>query len=876
MGVRIRKYGFIVLALLWLLGFSPVLFAQNQIISDSAEFEAMYSKSLELLDRGNAGEALMAARSALNIAMQAEMEDAEIKALLAIGDINVSLNNHEDALPYYLRAANVLEYAGKNNRITGIYNKIASSYRMEKVYDKEIEYYLKALSTLQSTMKEEKKEFLRRAGEASLNNNQPDSAIHYFHLFSNLLSQSDSSYPQSLILLNRAHREAGNFDSCIYYSSRLFDIYEEANNLDKMSAVKNNLGYYHTLEKEYELALENYLLAIDYGKQADLSNRDIALMYANSGICYQNMNAPGSAKYYFKEAISLLKNEKYAAERSRIQNILALIYYNENDLYNAGFFSKNAIASAEEAVDYELISQAYYTYSRVLRAGNDSEKALDYYEHYLIIRDSLEMHRKMKEQDLERKKEELEKAENELQLRLKEEKVKELAIQQLSLKLEKEEQEKALLEKENDLQLMEQERLRQSLVIAEKTHLVEKRERENRILEQEQKIANLRIEQEERKQKEQKQEISLLEQQQRLDQLELEKQATTKKALFWIAGLMILVALLILGSLIMTRRKNLLLAKQKTEIEEKNTNLEQKNEEISAQRDEIEAQRNLVFDQKEAIEQFNAEIIKSIEYAMRIQSSTLPDLNLLKDHVRDHFLMFRPRDVVSGDFYWLAHIEGKTVVIVSDCTGHGVPGAFMSILGMSLLKEIILKEYITHPGVILRRLRKEIINTLGQKGISGEQRDGMDMAIVVIDHENQGVEYAGAYNSMYLVRNSKFDEPEIQNMKVLKPENGHEYKLFEIPADKMPVAHYERMDRFTTHEISYQSGDQLYLFSDGYADQFGGERGKKFMYKPFKRLILSNAAEPMDNQKKIMETTLDEWMKNYEQVDDICIMGIRL
>ena len=324
------------------------------------------------------------------------------------------------------------------------------------------------------------------------------------------------------------------------------------------------------------------------------------------------------------------------------------------------------------------------------------------------------------------------------------------------------------------------------------------------------------------------------------------------------------------------------LKEKKKEIEEKNLVLEQKNEEIEAQRDEIEAQRDeleaqrdLLYEQKEAIEQNNTEIMKSIEYAKRIQSSTLPDLEMLREVVSDYFLLFRPRDIVSGDFYWMARVEGATVLVVADCTGHGVPGAFMSVMGMSLLKEIVQKEYLTHPGVVLRRMRKEIIRSLGQKGISGEQRDGMDVSLIEINHTENRIKYAGAYNSLYLVRKSNLKAPGIPDITVMKEEQGNGFTLYEIPADRMPVAFYDRMDKFTMHEITIEEGDQLYMYTDGYADQFGGERGKKFKYTPFKKLILDNAGLQMEEQNEVLARTLDEWKGSYDQIDDICMIGLR-
>jgi serine phosphatase RsbU (regulator of sigma subunit) len=676
--------------------------------------------------------------------------------------------------------------------------------------------------------------------------------------------------------LIKAYNNLGSYNKALEFNNILFERFQKQKNYTAMSSLKNNIAYNLTLLGQYNDAIKAYDEAIEYGKNARISEKDLALLMTNAGICSQNMQRPVEARNYFIMALSVLKSPDNLAEKSRIENIIALIYFNEMDLYNAGTWSKNSIESAALAKDPWKLSEGYLTYSRILRAGNDPTGALENYEKYLSIRDSLQLESKLKEQELAKRQYDLERSEKDLKIELKEERVKELTIQQLTLQLQKEEQQRELLEREKDLQLLEKERLKQSLVITQQQRAAERQERENQILEQEKRISDLRLEQQTRKQKEQEQEIVLLEQQKQLDKLELDKQRNTKKALTLIVILVFLIAMVVLGSLLVTRRKNLLLARQKKEIEKKNTDLEQKNEEIISQRDEIEAQRNLLYDQKQAIEQINQEIRESIEYAKRIQTSTLPDLSSINSIITDHFVLFRPRDIVSGDFYWTAKVENETVLTVSDCTGHGVPGSFMSILGISLLKEIVQKEYITQPGVILRRLRKEIINSLGQKGIEGEQRDGMDISLITLHNDIRKLEYAGAYNPLYLIRRKDLPGPAITDMSVLDLIIDSEYILYEIFPDKMPIAFWERMDKFNTKEFELFNGDNLYLFTDGYADQFGGPAGKKFKYKSFKKLLLENAHLNMENQKLILDDTLNKWMGNIEQVDDICVVGLKI
>ena len=814
------------------------------------------------------------ASQALQYAMRAGQEETEISVLKLIAELYNRQDQPGEAIPYYLRIADIHGVSGDTARLPDIYASIARNYHLEGVYEKEGEYYLNAFHFSPSSNHKARSQTLEKTALACLNAGFTDSSLVYFTLLRSLLEDMGQDDRRVLAYIVQSHNNAGRNEQALAYNKLLFGRYRGELDYRQMSVVKNNMAYNLTLMKDYDQAAISYQEAIDYGRQAGMGDKELAILMTNAGICYQNMDRGKQAIPFFRKAISALESSGDLAEKSRVENILALIYYNQGDLYNAGSFSKSSIASATLASDPPRLSEAYLTYSRILREGNDPIKALEFYENYLELRDSLEFETKLQEQDLLQRKDQLEKTERDLMLKLKEEQVKELDIQRLKLQLDKEEQERALIEQEKDIGLLEQERLKDSLMIARQQYIAEQQKREKDRLERENARAR---EQDSIRQMQQQREIQLLEQAQELDRLELDRQKTVRKALTWISILGVLITIIVLLSLVTTRKKNVLLGKQKTEIGEKNKDLEQKNEEISSQRDEIEAQRDMLSQQKDEIEHNNKEIVKSLEYASKIQSSTLPDLSSLNEQVADHFLFFRPRDIVSGDFYWTASVENTTILTVADCTGHGVPGAFMSMLGMSLLKEIVVKEYITHPAVILRRLRKEVINALRQKGMSGEQRDGMDMALVALHHDTGKLEFAGAYNPLYLVRRKEHPKPLPGEIPVNEPEsndNGH--LLYEIPADKMPISHFLKMERFNSYEIDLLEGDNLYLFSDGYPDQFGGPRNKKFKYKPFKQMLLQNAHRSVMEQHEILGRTLDAWQGSHAQVDDICVIGLKI
>jgi serine phosphatase RsbU (regulator of sigma subunit) len=215
-----------------------------------------------------------------------------------------------------------------------------------------------------------------------------------------------------------------------------------------------------------------------------------------------------------------------------------------------------------------------------------------------------------------------------------------------------------------------------------------------------------------------------------------------------------------------------------------------------------------------------------------------------------------PRDIVSGDFYWAARKRNLSYFAIGDCTGHGVPGAFLSILGISFLTQIVDQNESISAANILNILREHFMKSLQQTGTLEEQKDGVDMAICVIDHENDKLQYAGAFNPVYIIHGSN--------------------RLVEIPGDKMPIGIApESETSFQNHHFNLSTGDMVYMFTDGYVDQFGGAEGKKFKYRPFRNLFMNICSQSMENQKLALVRELKSWMGETPQLDDITIFGFR-
>jgi len=267
-------------------------------------------------------------------------------------------------------------------------------------------------------------------------------------------------------------------------------------------------------------------------------------------------------------------------------------------------------------------------------------------------------------------------------------------------------------------------------------------------------------------------------------------------------------------------------------------NKKRANDLLRAQRDQIAYQKKHITD--------------SIEYAEKIQRAILPSLELFTNQV-EHFVLFKPRDIVSGDFYWVEEVESRLVIIAADCTGHGVPGAFMSMLGVSLLNEIVINKRITQPDEILNNLREKIIEALKQEK-EGVMKDGMDMTVCVLDQQNSTLLFSGANNPLYHIRNGELNQ---------------------IRGDKMPVAIYEVMNPFTLHELKLEKGDAFYTFSDGYADQFGGPAQKKFLVKNFRKLLLEIQGKPMIDQGILLDQSFESYRDEVEQIDDVVVIGVQ-
>ncbi len=345
-----------------------------------------------------------------------------------------------------------------------------------------------------------------------------------------------------------------------------------------------------------------------------------------------------------------------------------------------------------------------------------------------------------------------------------------------------------------------------------------------------------------------KEELQKLEVAKKLAETDAESRKQRTIIIFTIIGIVILSSLL--GFAIWQYRLKI---KSEKQLQYLNSDLNLKNYQLSEKTEIIELQHN-------TIHLKNKEITDSIRYAQKIQTAMMPLKHEFVDYFKEAFVIFEPKDIISGDFFWITTRNEKIIFATGDCTGHGVPGGFMSMLGVSLLNEIINEHDLTEPALILSRLRKKVITALRQKGLSGEQQDGMDMTICVIDKKEMTLHYAAANHTFYIIK---------------KQEAG--FELQEFKGDKQPVGIFGKdLKPFKQHLISLNTDDVIYTFTDGYADQFGGPKGKKFKYTQLKTLLLSIQHLSLQEQEEIIKQKFINWKGNLEQVDDVCLIGVKV
>lgn len=745
----------------------------------------------------------------------------EIKEKLApiyieIGQIYEEGNLHENALTYFKKSNELDEKANTNEQI-------ADELLESKKYEEAISYYNKALKTY----------------------------------------RTENNYPaiiRNLRQIANAYKKLNQYEKALESNIEILNLARQAKDKGEELTSLNNLGYIHRYLKNYTKALDFLSQTLVLQRTLKESLKEQVITLVNIGVVNQNIGNYTNALDNLLQALQIAQKQKDIHEICKIQDLIAVVYLNSKDLYNAENYNESSVEIAENLRNPYLLQAVYETKSNILQVKEDFQNALSFYKKYAAIRDSLELSERIAQQELLQQQFLVERNEKNISDEIANEEARKAEIQQIKGEIERQrlamekEAEKLRADEEKEKAEKQQAQARAVLALKELEILKQQREAEKdklaiAELEKEKVKQDLEIEKNKAADKERQRQIAQLEQEKKIQTLEALQQAEENKFLYAVLLFILISTLIAVYALFNVRKKNKLLAQQKDEIEVKNTELEQTQEELKSQRD------TLALKTQELDLAYN-NIKASITYAKRIQEAILPPISLIQQHLPESFILYKPRDIVSGDFYWFAPISEKLCVIaVVDCTGHGVPGAFMSMIGDSLLNQIILEKGIISPNLILGELDKGIKQAL-RKG-EADAKDGMDMAICVIDQYKKVMEFAGAMNPICIVQNNE---------------------LSEIKADKRAIGGDTKENHFfTKHTIDISIPTMTYMYSDGFQDQFGGEHGKKFMVKRFRELLFSLHSEPIQAQKQLLDQTIEAWKgENHKQIDDILVMGFRV
>jgi serine phosphatase RsbU (regulator of sigma subunit)/TPR repeat protein len=752
--------------------------------------------------------------------------------------------NWDKELRDNLKAVNTFRKQGEKENEASALNLIAGIYFREGIFQKAAQYYEQEFSLCNNEKYNKLALSSEMAGKSYYNLKSDSlSSIWYEKAVSYYETADDAgSALRCREMLCQVYTRLGNYESAYKAYNELAEIYARNNDFKNLASIYNLIGFLQFRKEDTEGALASFTRAIEFSEKGGRDDFFLTDAWSNKAICLQNLSMETEMLSSFMKALEYANNSGRIDEAARIQRIMAAIYFKRGDNYHAELYCLDCIRSAKASGNFDVLQLCYWDYSAVLEKGNDFINANEYYKKYLNLRDSLIVESRLKEKELEARIARYEALEQRIKDEIATEEIQSLIIKNLRADSLDRENKISLLIQQQELENLENVRLLDSLALESGKLELNRKEQDINLLRWQQKSDSLTIRQQESEANLLKTENQLLEDQKKQEAERAQKARQIRNMAIGLGVLMGLVAVMILFGLISSRRKNQKLAESKLQIEKINADLEQKNEEVIRQKD--------------IIEQKNQSITDSIQYASRIQTAVLPPENFLNEWGFENFILFKPKDIVSGDFYWGVKKNEKAIIAAADCTGHGVPGAFMSMLGHAFLEEIVNTREIENAASILNILRDEIINTLRQKGTTGEARDGMDISLIILDLKEGKLDYAGANNPLYLIRDGK---------------------LTKYLADRMPIGiHFISLTPFTNQTIELRKGDYLYMFSDGYADQFGGPKGKKFMYKPFQDMVLRNHTKPMETQKEILNTTFEKWKGDREQVDDVMVIGIRL
>lgn len=759
------------------------------------------------------------------------------KSYTVLGDIYLNNNLLEDALLYYEQAIQIQQQTGDAGAIAYLYNSMGMVFYYQNDIKNALNQFNKARNIAHKKSVTEEATALNSMGNCYRRLGQPDSAKNYYQQSLLLLR-----YQKEDKLLARTHQniglleyERGNYEQAVESYLQARELYRKIKDSKGEGIVYNNIANVYYAWGKYQQAATSYQQALQIFENIDFT-QGVASTYSNLGSTFIKLNDFNTAREYLEKALAERLKMGNKREIANTYLTLANLFSQMNNAQNAKLYgdsnwekvilqhktsaqvlqqyksaldyNEKALKIGKEIDDKRLIASCLNNIGTIYSLAGISDKALDFYEQALKINREID-----NQADV---------VVNLLAIGIihnftgNYEKARKYFTESLSLaqRLQKTDIEKDIY---YNLSVMYENMGNCAKALS---YFKNYANLKDTLLNKEtfKQIAELKTKYEtEKKQRE----IELLNKDKKLKENQIRQQRMA--IIFFIVLTLVISALIVL------------LIRQNEQRKRTNKALAEKNALITEQKKEI---------------------TDSIQYASRIQKAVLPPEETMANFFSDYFILYRPRDIVSGDFYFIASYGTKIIVAAADCTGHGVPGAFMSMLGMALLQESIGKLEQLRADAILNELRKLVVHSLHQSQGTYTTRDGMDMALYVIDRQTNQLSFAGANNPLVLVRGSE---------------------IIELKADKMPIGVYEKMDQpFTERVMEVMAGDMLYTYSDGYQDQFGGPEGKKFMSKRFKELLLSVASLPCKNQLEKIEQTFMDWKGTGPQIDDVLVLGVRI
>jgi tetratricopeptide (TPR) repeat protein len=691
-------------------------------------------------------------------------------------------------------------------------------------------------------------------------NNVFDSALHYTNMGIATAKKLNLKIEQALLLrtLGNIYNTKGNYSTAIATYQQALKITDTAKSKDDAGRLYNDMGTVEEEQGSFSKAYQHFNKALSLFTRTN-NKREISSCYNNIGLIYHDQSNNPKAIQYSLKALSILEtmNEPYLTANTLIS--IGNIYRDQKDDAQALDYFKQALEKQQAANSTEGIAIVNSDIGLVYMDQNDYDKALRYFNKSLTILKQIDaegdigdcysyigdayfaMGDMKKSEENERKALEVFKSTDDQEgmsdalndigkIYAAEGKYPaSLKIEEQALAIAKDIDSRRLIGDINSQLSEDYEKTKQPEKAFQAFKIAEAIKDSLNDIENSRKVIQSQLAHQ--FEKEQQAQAAA---QEKKDAIASEESRRQKSLLYFVIGTLVLV---ILFAIFMVNR--FLVIRQQKKI--------------------IVEQKDLVENKNKIIEEKNKDITDSIHYARDIQRALMPGEQEFKEKFPESFVLYMPKDIVSGDFYWMSEKDDKALFLAADCTGHGVPGALMSMIGVSLFNETVGKKDIIEPGNILKEVRKGIIDTFKQKGDTQKHRDGMDAALCSIDMKTLKAEFAGAYNPLWIIKGSS--------------PTG----IIEVAPDKQPIGVQEgQRSTFTTHDIQLEKGDTVFLFSDGYADQFGGPNGKKFKYRQFQELLLSITKQAMSEQKNILEERFKEWKGTLEQVDDVLIIGIRV